>query len=1745
MNIFKIHSSIINDYKSYIQSFINIKDKKIREKVDNELHSKKLWPNPLIQFNPSFAAGESVGDLVKSGNLHPNLAKAFSDESGKTWGLYRHQVDAIKLGSQGKSFIVTSGTGSGKSLTYISTIFNDIFKNPTENGIRAIVVYPMNALINSQFLEMEKYRKNFERSGMEFKIDFKQYTGQEDETEREKIRNNPPHILLTNYMMLELIMTRGAEDSLRTSIKENLKFLVFDELHTYRGRQGADVSMLIRRIKTRAQQNVLCIGTSATMVAGKDTTIQQQKEKVAEIGSIIFGTEISSAQIVNESLVKSLASIKITHESLTKAVLGEISIEDSAKAFENNPLAIWLESEIALDEREGTLVRRKPLTIPEIEDLLHDATGIDKEKCSTQIQVLLSWANKINSSDDKTQNYLPFKIHQFIAQTGSVYVTLDSPEQRQILLEAGLYSPKDSKPIFPVVFSRNSGHEFICVKLNYSKNALQSRNFRDYQPEDDEDDDENGYLIFDYKNEDAVWDWERDNNYLPDSWIKTAKKTGERTIQKKYEDRIPRKIFFDETGKFSFEENLSQEAWFMTAPLLFDPTSGSFFDTKTNEGTKLISLGGEGRSTATTVLSFSVIKQLHNSGIEQRFQKLLSFTDPRQDSSLQAGHFNDFIKVGQLRSGILHTLKRKNGIDYSNIASEVFETLALPQSQFAKNPSDFPGPAKENENAFKDYIMYRLLYDLRRSWRIVLPNLEQCALLNISYKYLNDTCVKNELWSDLAILNQMNPTDRMDFIQQLLDFFRRAYALYYSLLEPNVIEQKTRIFHEKLKLPWTLDKNEEIDYPSFLRAETLAPITGNTYTDSVGSRSVFGKYVKTVANHYGIDLRGEDNYKEYIYKLLDKLEKAGWLKSKKVKNVDRKDVPIYQLMVDKIIWSAGDGITIIPDKVRNRSYKENLGNINKFFQTFYLQNFRDYKNIEGKEHTGQINHEDRKIREDNFRSGDLSVLFCSPTMELGIDIADLNVVHLRNVPPTPANYAQRSGRAGRSGQAALVFSYCSNYSPHDRHYFKHATDMVAGSVTPPKIDLLNEELLVTHLNASCIAVKGLDAFDKSLDAFIDKDQLQTLPLTESIKRALALTQAEKTSIITEFHKIISDNYFQSQLILKKPYWFNDSWIKGKVDSLTENLNTSLDRWRILYQSAQNQITRATHIINNRIYDDKHQKKRDAYNALRTGERQRELLLNEPTSGRKKKDLSEFYPYRYFASEGFLPGYNFTRLPLRSFMENSDTGGEYISRPRFIALREFGPGNIIYHDGTKYRINQIIIPEAEAKLHKASASKFSGYFITDKEKSSIEVDPFTGDSLSNQKNRNDYVFLLEMAETRAEERERITCSEEERTSRGFDIKTYFHFEREQNSMIESHVFADGDLLLKLHYIPAATIVQVNEKWRVSKSQEGGFRVNLKTGFWLKEDFEIPQDADPEQYRKIKLFTSDTANAIYIQPVGKLAVTSRDDVVTLQYALKRAIENYFQIESREIGAMLMGETERPNILIYEAAEGSLGVLSQLVENVDAFKSIIDEAYKICFYKNGVPIPEDELLPASYDDLLSYYNQRDHQSIDKRNIRDALQRLLVSTSVQQSNNKYSSYEEHYAALEKARDPNSDTEKKFLKYLFENGLRLPDTAQPDMDAMYVRPDFLYLPNIVIFCDGKPHDGEQIKVDDKNKREALKSGGYQVLIWHYLQPLGEFVKSRQDIFRKVKESNVAAEATKLFDNTKSRHDALLKKLSE
>jgi|TARA_B100002003_G_scaffold225571_1_gene231699 superfamily II DNA/RNA helicase len=1686
-SVFKIHESIVNDYKSYVSSFIQIKNDEIREIVESDIELGKLWPEALLRFNPSFEKGESVKSLVDTNVLDPELENVFTG-----YNLYKHQVDALRLGTENKDFIVTSGTGSGKSLTFIGTIFDNLFKSGTAGkpGIKAIIVYPMNALINSQTKELDGYKDNYKKAtGKDFPIKYAQYTGQEKQEKREEIREELPDIILTNYMMLELILTRIHEKGIRESIYSSLQYLVFDELHTYRGRQGSDVALLIRRIKAKSQKKITCIGTSATMVSGG--TLKDQREKVAEVATSLFGSKFTSQQIVNESLSRSFGTGgKIpTKNDLIECIQKEINTQVSESELNKSPLAIWLENRIALKEKEGVLVRNKPISFSEISATLSEESGSDKNKCKNQLSALLEWINVVN--ENAKTPYLPFKLHQFISQTGSVYITLD---YEKITLEAGAYTSDDGEktPLFPIVFSRVSGQEYICVLKDKESNRLMPREFRERA--DDNEDLTAGYIIPDID----VWEPMTDLENLPDAWVKRDRQ-GQLNVIKKYKDRIPDYISYDKNGNYSSGKEYENEGWFMPVKLLFDPSSGTEYDAKTGEGTKLTKLGSEGRSTSTTISTFTILKHLGENGYAYGDQKVLSFTDNRQDASLQAGHFNDFMRVVHIRSGIFKALDNNDDhtLDHSTLSQEMFKVLKLNQADYAASPSEFPGPQRENEEALKHYLTYRALYDLRRGWRVILPNLEQCALLEIGYKHLEDNCALDKMWQSVPIFNDMSSENREDIVFQVLDYFRRSYSLYSDeYLTTDQIGIKRKIINEKLKPAWKFDDKERIQEPYFLYYETIRS-RSKMFKASIGYGSGLGKYLRDKFKRYSDHKIKTDEYIEIVSKLLDLMSQAGWLMAFPAQNKDGNESKIFQLRIDSILWKLGDEKKIIQDEVKNKSYKPVKQIPNAFFQNVYKTNFGKLKKYEGREHTGQIDNEDRIDREEKFRKGDISALYCSPTMELGIDISSLNVVHMRNVPPNPANYAQRSGRAGRSGQAALVYTYCSNYSPHDRHYFNNSTDMVAGVVAPPRIDLSNEELLYTHIHALYLAEIGLNELDHSLAQLVDEVDQENLPLSDKIKEKLKITDTLKNKIVHDFNNVVKD-FVDEQL--RSTTWFNDEWVHRKIDNFEKEIDLALNRWRLLYKTAQSQLSRAQKEIESGLYPQGSQEIKNALREQGQAIRQRDLLKNEQTGWGGQ--LSEFYPYRYMASEGFLPGYNFTRLPLRTFIPKGNSG-DYISRPRFIALREFGPRNVVYHNGTKYRMEQLIVQDAAEKLDKAKISVNSGYYM-DKDEFDSELCPFSGVPLDTNDSKEIFVNLLEMGETKAEEIERISCEEEERLSQGFNIDTYFSVPGGLDSIVTGMVKTDNDNLLKLQFIPAANLIQINTKWRTVK--EDGFPVGLTTGRWKKNN----QEEQNEEIKRVQLKTSDTADALYIEPIKALAL-SPEGIITLQYALKRALENLFQIESNEMGVTKMGDPENPNIFLYEASEGSLGILSQFVEDTAIFKAVIEEA--ISLLKFDDPDYKD---PASYNDLLSYYNQRDHADIDRFLIKDALEKLKVcNIEIQGSGKK--SYEDQYELLLRTMDPNSDTEKKFLTYLYKNNLKLPDSAQKRVKGIYTQPDFFYKPDFWVYCDGTPHDDPEVQKKDKMKRDAIRNKGDQVFVFYYQDDLEKIISKRPDIFKKVK----------------------------
>jgi ATP-dependent helicase YprA (DUF1998 family) len=263
-DVFGLRDHVVREYREYAESFIHIRDKRLERSVKDMLAGGELWPDAVLQLNPAYEPAHTLADLAARSVIGQETARFF----GPDIRLYRHQAEAIATAGKNEPYLVSTGTGSGKSLTYLVPIVDHVLKNnPADHSVRALVVYPTNALINSQLKALQDFKKNWP----DCPVTFSRYTGQDRGKDRDRILTDPPHILLTNYVMLEYMLIRPTDRSLLHQATRALKFLAVDELHVYRGRQGADVAMLMRRVRQRAgRDDLLCIGTSATLATDED-----------------------------------------------------------------------------------------------------------------------------------------------------------------------------------------------------------------------------------------------------------------------------------------------------------------------------------------------------------------------------------------------------------------------------------------------------------------------------------------------------------------------------------------------------------------------------------------------------------------------------------------------------------------------------------------------------------------------------------------------------------------------------------------------------------------------------------------------------------------------------------------------------------------------------------------------------------------------------------------------------------------------------------------------------------------------------------------------------------------------------------------------------------------------------------------------------------------------------------------------------------------------------------------------------------------------------------------------------------------------------------------------------------------------------------------------------------------------------------------------------------------------------------
>ena len=367
-------------------------------------------------------------------------------------------------------------------------------------------------------------------------------------------------------------------------------------------------------------------------------------------------------------------------------------------------------------------------------------------------------------------------------------------------------------------------------------------------------------------------------------------------------------------------------------------------------------------------------------------------------------------------------------------------------------------------------------------------------------------------------------------------------------------------------------------------------------------------------------------------------------------------------------------------------------------------------------------------------------------------------------------------------------------------------------------------------------------------------------------------------------------------------------------------------------------------------------------------------------------------------------------------------------------------------------------------------------------------------------------LLRLQNVATKRRDKINCDEEERLRLGYDIRTGVRLAEQGGVPVQrtAMLTLDDEPLATLTYGRAATLWRINMGWKNRRrdNPQVGFVLDKERGFWARNEQNEDDPDDPMSPRTERVipYVEDRRNCLLLQPDQRLDL---DRMVSLEAALKNAIQVHYQLEDNELATEILPNGDTPRLLLlYESAEGGAGVLRRLLDDPDAFAQVARRALDLCHFdpatgddrRRGVRATED-CEAACYDCLMHYGNQPMHRRLDRQKIRELL--LRFSQARTQTAPGGQTRAEHLAMLERL--AGSELERRWLRCLETQNLRLPSHAQMLIEACQTRPDFFYAEyQAAIYVDGPPHDFPERAQRDAARTECMEDAGYSVIRFHH-----------------------------------------------
>jgi ATP-dependent helicase YprA (DUF1998 family)/rubrerythrin len=1591
----KAADEIKKEYIGYISTTFHFRNQNLQRKLLEEL-DKTVSNGPFVEIKDSFKSGKTIQELIEQGILSPLFKdleknKKYLPKLPVSRPLYLHQEKAIEKIVAGKNVVVSTGTGSGKTNCFLIPVINELLrekeKGQLNDGVRAIFIYPMNALANDQIKGLREilmaypdirfgvYNGGTEnREADAISLYEAMYANEKypelrkrlinEEVSRDRMKERPPHILFTNYAMLEHMLFRPGDDTIFTN--SNFKFVILDEAHVYAGATGIETAFLMGRLKGRisGERKPQFILTSATLGDGSPAS----NKRVVEFAERLTGCNFNIDEIITAYRDNSQKSSVINQYpiQLFADLANEKNFFDDVLKQYNLDLTYSREKEeeilydiissshlYAKMRSKGSLIKLK-----EFADYL--------EISSQEAVSFISLCAKARKNE---KPLIDIRYHFFLKALDGCYLALDYDDSLSLIRKDCFpLSYEKSAKMFEIAVCEDCGVIAIVGKVVNDKlvraSILEERNFYQVQ-----------------FNEDLLEKEEDENNNEDNSKTKS---------QKKKEDTV---FYLCKTCGAIVAEDEAHNYWCTCGNTQKIKISKLYKDDCLNCGGTLRRFN-LGYDAATGVVATSLFEQIPeykfeveddvekqptNNPFLQKAEKkksrsktgsqFLIFSDSRQGAAKFACFLGDSYKEFLRRRGIWNVVEQeesnfKDGLsisDFAGLLENYFSNLKL----FRKSNSD-------NEEL-------SITENRRNAWVATLNELYNCnrdtslvSLGKISFKYTgNSEAIVNVIVDNYNLSKE----DAKNFLNYLAFEIVRSAAIITDKDEIGGSDRQYLYFTPDQKVITKSKDNSLYNSQGFMPTPRILKNGERKYYRS--NKLVLTKKSLNLDDEKAVEFL--EHYWGYLvsdinkYKLLSKDGKGYCVPAKYFK---------VNLGKNAILWKCKKCGKVTQFSIGNNCIQigcegklERLNSDEFCRDNYYSMLYKSEKvsPLFVKEHTAQLAKKDALDYQQQFIRKEINALSCSTTFEMGVDVGDLETVFLRNIPPLASNYAQRVGRAGRSINSAAFALTFARLSSHDFTFFDSPKEMINGMIYPPNFNLDNEKILKRHIYAVAISFylkinpdlysgNNAKAFinEKGYLGFIDWLKSEPIGLINLLENSISST-----------NKQLNEKYINSY------GWLEDfCGEQGIFFKIIKEFEQNVEYLKKEYEKA-----------------------------MRARDEKTASVFSRKLERYQKNDLIDF-----LVRGNILPKYGFPidSVELTQNISAQSFKSLNLSRDLSVAIAEYAPSSEVVADGGLYTSRYIRKPI----VNKSEMSDFDTAYLSkcpDCENMNYSKMPVGSDGIpcaicgKELKNRDFYKSIEPRAGFIAEEVVKdVPLSSQERKYKteaiyigdktAYPISKYnYEFE---NIKLEVESTANDSLVVK---------------------STDFFYVCPKCGYSIASD-EVSKLKEYEDY-KVGVTRIEKNNNGHKNPFGKgkcsntsliryclhhefktdvakisfgCDTSDQAKMLSVMYALTNSFANELNIERRDIKACLTykvtnGKMEH-RFIMYDSVPGGAGHSRRLVTEIgEVLKAVIKRAITL--------LNTCECSPSCYRCLRNYENQKIHEILDREKALTFLKQFVKS--------------------------------------------------------------------------------------------------------------------------------------------------------